>query len=225
MDNKIEEIIKKNQSIKVDLGCGAAKQNGWVGIDNRAEPGVDIVHDLTLFPWPLPDNCASIVMASHLLEHMNPMSGDARIKPLVDLLVNKKILTKEEVEAYIGEVDPGPIFMRFMDEVWRILQPGGQFMAAFPYAGSSGFFQDPTHINNINEATWAYFDPLEPKSQGQLYRIYKPKPWKINFSAYLINGNMEIVLEKRLEDVSYYGGNPEKVNEILEKKGLLPDGK
>lgn len=227
MTKTVAKIIEENNSIKVDLGCGAAKQHGWVGIDYRAEAGVDIVHDLTLFPWPLPDNCASAVMASHLLEHMNPMSGDARIKPLIELLIAKKLVTKEEIQTVIGEIEPGPLFMRFMDEVWRILKPGGVFIAAFPYAGSAGFWQDPTHINGINEVTWAYFDPLEPNTQGALYRIYKPKPWKINVSSWHVNGNMEVALEKRLEDPSYYYGNDEKVGDLLVRKGVInaKDGK
>lgn len=201
--DEISAILKQNnQGIKLDIGCGANKQPGFVGMDYRKLPSVDIVHNIELFPWPLPDECASLVMASHMLEHINPTPPDARIKPLVQLLLDKKILTKEEVSSYLGEIDPGPIFMRFMDEVWRVLKPGGQFMAAFPYAGSSGFFQDPTHVNNINEATISYFDPLE--AGGHLYKIYQPKPWKVIASGWHMTGNMEVVLEKRLDDKSYH---------------------
>ena len=75
-----------------------------------------------------------------------------------------------------------------------------------PYGSSNGFMQDPTHINMRNETTWWYFDPLEPESQGGLYRIYKPKPWKIKLNAHTISGNMEVVLIKRKEDRSYVEG-------------------
>jgi len=194
-------LEKNNQGIKVDLGCGAMKQPGFVGVDNRPLPGVDIVHDLELFPWPLPDACASLVMTSHLLEHLDPHAPDARIAPLINLLMKKGVITREEVEKTIGEVEPGPLFIRFMDEVWRILKPGGLFMSSFPYAGSSGFFQDPTHLNQINAATMTYFDPIA--GQGVLYNIYKPKPWAIKECTYAVNGNMEVLLEKRKIDPSY----------------------
>jgi SAM-dependent methyltransferase len=198
----IDQILKKyNQGIKLDIGCGANKQPDFVGMDFRALPGVDIVHNVELFPWPLPNDCVSVAMASHLLEHINPTAGDARIAPLIRLLIDKKVLTDKEVKQYIGESDPGPIFMRMLDEIWRVLKPGGKFMAAFPYAGSTGFWQDPTHINGINEYTLAYFDPLE--AGGHLYKIYKPKPWLIAFSSWGVEGNMEIVLEKRNPDPSY----------------------
>lgn len=167
----IAAILKQHQQgIRLDVGCGGNKQPGFVGIDYRALPGVDIVHNLEEFPWPLPDRCANLAVASHVVEHIDPHGGT---------------------------------FLKFMDEVWRILKYGGQFMIATPYAGSHGYFQDPTHCNPCNESTWYYFDPLAVG--GQLYNIYKPKPWKIEVNAWHVNGNMEILLTKRKEDPSYYG--------------------
>lgn len=169
MNPKIAAVLRRyNQGIKLDIGCGANKQPDFVGLDIRALPGVDIVHDVESFPWPLPDRCANLAVASHLVEHINPHGG---------------------------------VFLRFMDEVWRVLKYGGKFMIATPYATSHGFFQDPTHCNPCNETTWAYFDPLV---EGGLYSIYKPKPWKILVNTWHMNGNMEVVLEKRKEDKSYY---------------------
>jgi len=74
--NKTHKLLKKyNQGIKVDLGCGPHKQPDFVGIDMTDQPGVDIVHDLEVFPWPLPDECANLVMAGHIIEHINPAKG------------------------------------------------------------------------------------------------------------------------------------------------------
>lgn len=198
----LAQILKENnQGIKIDLGGGGNPQPGFVNIDIRDLPQVHVVHNLELFPWPFPTECASLVMASHLLEHISPLPPDARTTALVKLLIDKKILTEQEVKKTIGEIEPGHLFMRFMDEVWRVLKPGGRFMAAFPFAGSPGFWQDPTHINGITHHTLAYFDPLD--AGGFLYKIYKPKPWKIIMSSWHQEGNMEIVLEKRPLDPSY----------------------
>jgi SAM-dependent methyltransferase len=170
MDPALARILKEHQQgIRIDIGCGGNKQDGFVGIDYRKLPGVDIVHDLEKFPWPLPDECASLAMSSHVVEHINPHGG---------------------------------VFLRFMDEAWRILKPGGQFMIATPYAGSPGYWQDPTHCNGCNEMTWAYFDPME--AGGHLYKIYQPKPWKIESSTWNIAGNMEVLLVKRKDDKSYH---------------------
>lgn len=206
--SKVNPIFKNNNlGVKIDLGCGGNKQPGWIGVDFRKEAGVDIVQDLSKFPWTeLPDECASIVMTSHLLEHINPDSPDPRLAGLVDLLLSKKVVSKKEIEAYVGDYRFLGGFVRFMDEVWRILKPGGQFMNTFPMAGSPGYWQDPTHVNPINEVTLTYFDPLAKDAAGNtynLYYIYRPKPWKIQAAAYQLNGFMEMVMEKRKIDKSY----------------------
>jgi hypothetical protein len=70
---RITKLLQARTGVRVDIGCGDRK-NGpdWIGIDKRAMPGVDIVHDLWTFPWPLPDGCASDVGMSHYFEHVPP---------------------------------------------------------------------------------------------------------------------------------------------------------
>lgn len=92
------------------------------------------------------------------------------------------------------------VFIKVMDEIWRVLKPNAQFAFVVPYAESHGMYQDPTHCNFINETTMAYFDPLH---EAQLYQFYKPKPWKIEFQAMNRNGLLECILRKRDEDPSY----------------------
>ena len=174
MDKKIQALLQKNSGIRLDIGCGENKQEGFIGMDIRDMKGVDIVHDVTKYPWPLPDDSVLLALASHLVEHINP--------------------------ADFG-------FINFMNEVWRVMKPGGEWMIVLPYAGSPGYWQDPTHVNPCNETTWHYFDPLAQQPGGglsYLWTIYKPKPWKIKFSAYQSNGNMEIVLVKRKEQEVWY---------------------
>lgn len=219
--SEVQEVLAKYPTVKLDIGCGQNKQQGFVGIDYEAFPGVDIVHDVEVFPWPLPDECADIAVTSHLLEHINPHHGDSRVANLTQLLLDKGIITPDEVASYIGELNPGPRFMRLMDEVWRVLKPGAQFLNVFPYAGSPGYWQDPTHVNGINNMTFWYFDPEEPHVGKALYAFYKPKPWKIVRQLGSKGGNLEVVLEKRPELDEYYEGDPEKEYEELSKKSLL----
>ena len=68
----IKELIQKNQAIKLDLGCGSSKQNGFCGMDIRKVSGVDIVHDIEDTPYPLPNECCSMILASHVMEHICP---------------------------------------------------------------------------------------------------------------------------------------------------------
>lgn len=82
-----------------------------------------------------------------------------------------------------------------MDECWRCLAPGGQLWISMPYGGSFGYYQDPTHCNPWNEATFTYFLPDQP-----LYQIYKPKPWKSEKITWAIKGNIEAVLLKGVDN-------------------------
>ena len=54
----------------LDVGCGEKKAPGRLGIDCRALPGVDIVHDLNVAPWPLDSDSFSVVICSHIIEHV-----------------------------------------------------------------------------------------------------------------------------------------------------------
>jgi SAM-dependent methyltransferase len=55
----------------LELGCGANKTPGAVGVDRVDGPGVDVVHDLSRFPWPFPDNAFDEIRLSHILEHLD----------------------------------------------------------------------------------------------------------------------------------------------------------
>jgi len=55
--------------IRLDLGCGRAKQEGFVGVDRFPLPGVDIVADLAR-PLPFRSDSVDLVVALHGLEHV-----------------------------------------------------------------------------------------------------------------------------------------------------------
>lgn len=124
-------------------------------MDKRKLKGVDIVHDVQKFPYPIPDNSCFQVLMSHLYEHIEP---------------------KYRIQV--------------IDELWRIIKPGGQLLIAAPYDQSIGATQDPTHYTCPNEATFSYFDPKYP-----LYQVYKPKPWTLVRNYYQTTGNINVILE------------------------------
>lgn len=129
MANK-PDWLRGKAGIDLDLGCGKKKDPAWVGMDIRAVEGVDIVHNLEDFPWPVPDDCCNNVLASHILEHIKPWK--------------------------LFDPAGGPCVMA---EIWRVLKKDGKLLVSAPYGVSPGYLADPTHVKPLTEATFQYFDP------------------------------------------------------------------
>jgi len=135
----------------LDLGCGTEPRNPYGrselhGIDIRSRPSdgkiVHAVADLTLQPIPYPDDFFGSLSAFDFLEHV------------------PRLLT-------VGDTRTVFPFVRLMDEIWRVLAPGGRLYAITPCFPSQAAFQDPTHVNFISVLTHEYFCGDEP--QGRMY--------------------------------------------------------
>ena len=68
----MNKVPVNKKGIMLDIGCGANKQEGFVGMDARKLDGVDIVHNLEDFPWPLDDDSCLTITGSHIVEHIKP---------------------------------------------------------------------------------------------------------------------------------------------------------
>ena len=56
--------------LKIDLGCGKNKKEGFIGVDSRSFPGVDVVCDLGHHTWPWKSDTVEEVHCSHMIEHL-----------------------------------------------------------------------------------------------------------------------------------------------------------
>ncbi len=116
--------------------------------------------------------------------------------PLPDCSVT--LLMAQDVVEHVNPHRFG--FINWMNEAWRVLKYDGQLMIKTPFAGSTGYYSDPTHCNPCTNHTWSFFDPLNPSG---LYRIYKPSPWRIQNLYWDTQGNMEVLMVKRRLDPQY----------------------
>ncbi len=57
---------------KLDLGCGDSKAEGFIGVDQIKTESTDVVHDLTVAPWPFEDDSIDEARANHFFEHLTP---------------------------------------------------------------------------------------------------------------------------------------------------------
>ena|SRR5712664_528206 len=70
MVKKLRPKPIKAVPLKLDLGCGQSKREGFTGVDISKVPGVDVVHNLFTFPWPFKDDTVEEIWCSHFLEHV-----------------------------------------------------------------------------------------------------------------------------------------------------------
>ena len=54
----------------LDVGCGSKKHPGAVGLDISGDTDADIVHDLDVFPYPVPDASFDEVLMQDVIEHV-----------------------------------------------------------------------------------------------------------------------------------------------------------
>ena len=131
-------------SIHVDLGCGNLPRNPLsagkvIGIDVASEAPYDVLNGVLDYkqvipgePLPFESNQIDSVSAFDFLEHI-PRSD------------------RSPVGDYTNP------FINMMNEIYRILKPGGVFIALTPCYPSPAAFTDPTHVNFISETTHLYF--------------------------------------------------------------------
>lgn len=129
----VDQIRAKGEMVVVDLGCGFRK-SGNIGIDITSEgTAADLVCRLGFEPIPLDDACVDKVVCRDFLEHIpraiyDPARGHL-IYPVIDL----------------------------MNEIWRIIKPGGTFESFTPCYPHPEVFQDPTHVSVWTEKSMGYF--------------------------------------------------------------------
>ena len=64
--------LRSKKGILLDIGAGETRRKGFVTLDKRKIKGIDIVHDLEKFPYPIENEACLSIVASHVIEHIKP---------------------------------------------------------------------------------------------------------------------------------------------------------
>jgi len=132
---------------KLDLACGDSKREGFTGVDIADLESVDIVHDLNVYPWPFEDDSIDEINCSHYVEHIPHLGVQAALK------------TSETFEEFKEKLlDDKDGFVKFFNEVHRILKVGGKVTVVMPHYMSVRAFGDPTHQRYVGDFSFYYLD-------------------------------------------------------------------
>ena len=139
---------------RLDLACGDNKREGYAGIDVVKTNSVDYVVDLQVYPWPIESESVEEINCSHYIEHIKHDNVALDLKAVLD-----KSNSFEEFKENINNSDfttPKDGLIKFFNELYRILKPGGKVHLVAPYYTSSRAFGDPTHVRHIADSTFWY---------------------------------------------------------------------
>jgi predicted SAM-dependent methyltransferase len=138
---------------KIDLACGNNKKEGFVGIDIAETPLVDYVVDLQVFPWPIESESVEELYCGHYIEHIPHSNFEAYC-----IKATAESNSWQEYQNKIKEYPSKDCFIQFINEVYRILKPGGKAKLVAPYYTSERAYGDPTHVRAIADSTVWYFN-------------------------------------------------------------------
>jgi SAM-dependent methyltransferase len=140
----------------LQIGCGMAKIEGAVTIDNNHRVNPDILWDLDDMPWPVETGKFDFVEAVDVIEHL-----DKTIK--------------------------------VMEEIHRVLKPGGRVHIRTTAWNTEQSFRDPTHKHYNTLHTFDYFDPST--EAGSKYGFYSDCKFTI-VQAFPDGQELEFLLDK-----------------------------
>lgn len=103
----------------LNIGCGQYKIPGTIGMDIIKNSKADVIHNIEDTPWPFSANEFDVVMANHVLEHIEDIP-------------------------------------KALNEIHRVIKPGGSVILQVPYFRSTDAFSDITHRNFFTSESLDY---------------------------------------------------------------------
>lgn len=148
----IAEWCRRSNLPMLDLGGAHNKPNGFLSVDLvNADIECDIRKGL-----PFADNSVGCIRAHDFLEHI-PHCPDSTC-------------THNSPSCVVG----------LMNELYRVLVPGGWLITSTPSTDGRGAFQDPTHVSFWNPNSFWYYTRSEQASylRGSLSRFQLNRAWQ-----------------------------------------------
>lgn len=76
VSEQIKSLIGKTQPLRLNLGSGMSKKEGFINIDINPKVEPDLVLDLNLLPYPFESESVDYIYSSQFVEHLAVQSID-----------------------------------------------------------------------------------------------------------------------------------------------------
>ncbi len=157
--------------MKLNLGSGLVKKDGYLSVDKAALEGVDVICDLFSVPWPFATSSATDIFCSHLVEHIpHEVRLNTELVKMEPSPYAPAGMSGYEWATAICQLDG---FFAFFAEVWRVLVPGGRAEVVAPFGMNRMAMQDPTHTRFIVPATFTYLTAID-QAEGRRFDYQLP---------------------------------------------------
>ena len=168
-------VAEEIAPLKLNLGCGKSRMEGFVNVDRREFPGVDQVAELTT-RWPWADNSVAEVHMSHVLEHF---SGKERVHIFNELyrvlipcgkatIITPHWASNRAYGDFTHQWPPVAEFLYFyVSKEWRALNAPDNDIEWNPEGYSCDF-----------EATWGYGMRQDLLVRNQEYQVFAMSNYK-----------------------------------------------
>lgn len=147
------------ESKKINIGCGNKQMPGYINLDSVALPGVDVVHNLNISPWPLKDNYFEEVYCDNVLEHLSSITK-----------------SMEEIWRICENKAKVKIIVPIFPSVWSFCDPTHK--SIFTYF-TFNYFRPEDGLNYYSKARFKIL-----KRTITFNRFLKPLEWLLNKSEF-----------------------------------------
>lgn len=185
----IEKPVRLQRKLDLGAGSQAPISDEWVSLDIVSTFRPDVLG--SAYHLPFKDESLKAVKCHHVLEHIPRDYFVFHWEPKTDEVPGEASYlhgytipagSRSYIEARRGLVD-------VMNEMWRVLEVGGQAWIEVPVFPTEEAIADPTHGSFLVSSTFDYFNRCDNHTgdMGHLFicredhrQMYGIKPWKIS---------------------------------------------
>lgn len=176
----LEVETKKDTSIRIDIGCGKSKKEGYIGVDILDFEGVDIRMNAGSDRWPWEDGTVDEVHASHFVEHLLPIERIHFVNELHRVLKNPEYNNAGAVvKGFATVIVPHWSSQRAYGDLTHQWPPVSEFW--FYYLDKDWRAVNAPHNTEYKchlSVTWGYNMHPEIQARNSEYQQNSMKWWK-----------------------------------------------